>query len=245
MSGFEDIREHMEVIGADGAHIGTVDHIDGDRIKLVRADSGLGHDEHHHYIPRGLVAEIEGDKVRLSARGDVVADLIRFTGLIPRSPLAPMAPGERNMRTSMLLIAATGAGLAACGQSTDDSANEAATNVAAPKPEKAPYCFFKDAETKGWKASVAKDGNVVVSGKAYRSDSRYIAEIGKIDVAGTTATVRPTINPNTTGFGATDNWWDVTKTIPGSAAVETVTVKCGDKTVATLAVPRKGTHKAG
>ena len=75
MSGFEDIREHMEVIGADGAHIGTVDHIDGDRIKLVRADSGLGHDEHHHYIPRGLVAEIEGDKVRLSARGDVVADL--------------------------------------------------------------------------------------------------------------------------------------------------------------------------
>jgi hypothetical protein len=75
MSGFEDIREHMEVIGADGVHIGTVDHVEGDRIKLVRADSGLGHEDHHHYFPRGLVAEVEGDKVRLSARGDVVADL--------------------------------------------------------------------------------------------------------------------------------------------------------------------------
>ena len=75
MSGFEDIREHMEVIGADGVHIGTVDRVEDNRIKLVRADSGMGHDDHHHYIPRGLVAEIEGDKVRLSANGDVVADL--------------------------------------------------------------------------------------------------------------------------------------------------------------------------
>ena len=72
MSGFEDIREHMEVIGADGVHVGTVDHIDGDRIKLTKADSGGGsHEGHHHYISRGLVAEIEGDKVRLSANGDV------------------------------------------------------------------------------------------------------------------------------------------------------------------------------
>ena len=67
MSGFEDIREHMEVIGADGVHIGTVDRVEGNRIKLTRADSGIGHEEHHHYIPRGLVAEVEGDKVRLSA----------------------------------------------------------------------------------------------------------------------------------------------------------------------------------
>jgi hypothetical protein len=75
MSGFENIREHMEVIGADGVHIGTVDRVEGDRIKLIRADSGLAHQEHHHFIPRGLVAEVEGDKVRLTARGDVVADL--------------------------------------------------------------------------------------------------------------------------------------------------------------------------
>ena len=75
MSGFEDIREHMEVIGADGVHLGTVDRIEGDRIKLIRADSGVGHEEHHHFIPRGLGAEVEGDKVRLSANGDVAADL--------------------------------------------------------------------------------------------------------------------------------------------------------------------------
>lgn len=75
MSAFDSIREHMEVIGADGAHIGTVDRIEGDRIKLIRPDSGVGHERHHHYLPKGLVAEVEGDKVRLSARGDVVADL--------------------------------------------------------------------------------------------------------------------------------------------------------------------------
>jgi hypothetical protein len=75
MSDFDSIREHMEVIGADGVHLGTVDHVDGDRIKLVKADSGVAHEGHHHYIPRGLVAGVEGDKVRLSANGDVAADL--------------------------------------------------------------------------------------------------------------------------------------------------------------------------
>ncbi len=75
MSSFTDIREHMEVIGADGVHIGIVDHLDGDRIKLTRKDSGQAHQDHHHYIPKGLVAEVEGDKVRLSANGDVVAAL--------------------------------------------------------------------------------------------------------------------------------------------------------------------------
>jgi len=75
MSGFEDIREHMEVIGADGVHLGTVDHVEGERIKLTRADSGVAHTDHHHYIPRGLVAEVEGDRVRLSANADVAAAL--------------------------------------------------------------------------------------------------------------------------------------------------------------------------
>jgi hypothetical protein len=75
MSGFEDIREHMKIIGADGAPLGTVDRVEGDRIKMVRADSGLGHTDHHHYIPRGLVAEVEEDTVRLSANADVAATL--------------------------------------------------------------------------------------------------------------------------------------------------------------------------
>ena len=72
MSDTSKIREHMEVIGADGVHVGTVDGIEGDRIKLTKKDSGEGsHKGHHHYIPAALVAEVEGDKVRLSANGDV------------------------------------------------------------------------------------------------------------------------------------------------------------------------------
>ena len=75
MSRFEDIREHMEVIGADGVHLGTVDKVEDDRIKLTKADSGMAHTDHHHYISRGLFAGIEGDAVRLSANADVVAAL--------------------------------------------------------------------------------------------------------------------------------------------------------------------------
>jgi hypothetical protein len=61
----------MEVIGADGVHIGTVDRVEGDRIKLTKADSGThGHEGHHHYISMVMVAGVEGDKVRLSANGD-------------------------------------------------------------------------------------------------------------------------------------------------------------------------------
>jgi hypothetical protein len=72
MAGTSGIREHMEVIGADGVHIGTVDRLEGNRIKLTREDSGQGsHQGHHHYIPTALVAEVEGDKVRLSANADV------------------------------------------------------------------------------------------------------------------------------------------------------------------------------
>jgi len=72
MADASSIREHMEVIGADGVHVGTVDKVDGDRIKLTKRDSGEGsHQGHHHYLPLSLVAEVEGDKVRLSANSDV------------------------------------------------------------------------------------------------------------------------------------------------------------------------------
>lgn len=70
MANLDGIREHMEVIGADGVHVGTVDHVDGSRIKLTKKDSG-SHEGHHHYISGGLVAAIEGDQVRLSANADV------------------------------------------------------------------------------------------------------------------------------------------------------------------------------
>lgn len=66
------IKEDMTVVGADGVHIGTVDHLDGERIKLTKADSGDGK---HHYLPAGLVAAVEGDTVRLSANAANAVDL--------------------------------------------------------------------------------------------------------------------------------------------------------------------------
>ncbi|MFB0873290.1 MULTISPECIES: DUF2171 domain-containing protein [unclassified Sphingobium] len=69
MADLSTITEHMDVIGADGVHIGTVDHVEGDRIKLTKADSG-SHGDHHHYVSGGLVAAVEGNQVRLSANGD-------------------------------------------------------------------------------------------------------------------------------------------------------------------------------
>ena len=68
MAYLSQIRPHMNVIGADGAPVGTVDGVEGDRIKLVKADSG-SHSGHHHYVSGGLVAAVEGDTVRLSANG--------------------------------------------------------------------------------------------------------------------------------------------------------------------------------
>lgn len=65
------IGEHYEVIGADGVHVGTVDCVEGSRIKLTKTDNGHGGVEKHRYIPLGLVADIEGRKVRLSANADV------------------------------------------------------------------------------------------------------------------------------------------------------------------------------
>ena len=76
MAGVSGIKEHMEVIGADGAHIGTVDKVEGGRIKLTKKDSGEGsHKGHHHFIDGSLVADIEGNKVRLSANADVAVTM--------------------------------------------------------------------------------------------------------------------------------------------------------------------------
>ena len=70
------IKPDMEVIGADGVHVGTVDRIENGRIKLARADSGEGHHKgHHHFIDLGLVADVEGQKVRLSANAAVAVTL--------------------------------------------------------------------------------------------------------------------------------------------------------------------------
>ena len=53
---------------AMGVPVGTVDRVTGNHIRLTRQDSGQGrHKDHPHYIDLDLVAEIEGETVRLSA----------------------------------------------------------------------------------------------------------------------------------------------------------------------------------
>jgi len=58
------IREHMDVEGSDGGHVGRVDRVKGDDIELTKLDlqSGL----RHHLIPMTWVDRIEDDTVRLN-----------------------------------------------------------------------------------------------------------------------------------------------------------------------------------
>jgi hypothetical protein len=58
MAKVENIREHMEVLGSDGEHIGTVDHLEGaDRIKLTKSDPKAG--GQHHFISVDWVDHID------------------------------------------------------------------------------------------------------------------------------------------------------------------------------------------
>ena len=59
-----NVREHMKVIGSDRQPVGTVDHIEGDEIKLAKNDPNAG--GQHHYIPSDWIDRIDGDQVCLS-----------------------------------------------------------------------------------------------------------------------------------------------------------------------------------
>ena len=53
------IKDHMEVVGSDGEHVGIVDHLDetGTRIKLTRRDSKA--DGVHHFLPVSAIASVD------------------------------------------------------------------------------------------------------------------------------------------------------------------------------------------
>jgi hypothetical protein len=66
------VRTGMEVIGADGVRVGIVDSFENGRIRLTKAAGGEGaHKGHKHFINGGLIADVEGDRVRLSANAAV------------------------------------------------------------------------------------------------------------------------------------------------------------------------------
>ncbi|TPG54767.1 DUF2171 domain-containing protein [Sphingomonas glacialis] len=57
------VTEHMEVVGSDGAHVGTVDKVRGDRIILTKTDADAG--GRHHSIPSRWLQSV-ADKVTIS-----------------------------------------------------------------------------------------------------------------------------------------------------------------------------------
>jgi hypothetical protein len=58
MNNLKDIREHMKVVGSDGKHVGTVDHLEGtDKIKLTKTDPAAK--GQHHFIPAAWVDHID------------------------------------------------------------------------------------------------------------------------------------------------------------------------------------------
>jgi len=61
------VSEHMEVVGSDGAHVGTVDSVRGDDLVLTKSDSSAG--GIHHRIPCSWVDKVE-DKVILNLTGE-------------------------------------------------------------------------------------------------------------------------------------------------------------------------------
>jgi hypothetical protein len=53
-----NIKEHMEVLGSDGKHVGTVDHLEGpSHIKLTKQDPNAG--GQHHFIPVSWVERVD------------------------------------------------------------------------------------------------------------------------------------------------------------------------------------------
>ena len=67
MADASSIQAHMEVRAADGSHVGTVDGVDGDRIKLTRNDSPDGE---HHYVSVDSVERVD-EHVHLASGASV------------------------------------------------------------------------------------------------------------------------------------------------------------------------------
>lgn len=56
-SSMRQVTEHMDVVGSDGQHVGTVDKLAGDRIILTKSDATAG--GHHHSIPCGWIQSVD------------------------------------------------------------------------------------------------------------------------------------------------------------------------------------------
>ena len=140
------------------------------------------------------------------------------------------------MRRSIILLTAA-AGVAGCNQTVEQPANNVTANAAAPA-KKAGFCFFKPEETKGWKASLDAKGIITVTGKAHVKDSRYVAQLGEPEIEGSKASIAVTIAQNSGTYGAVEDWWDLKASIPANPAIQAVSVTCGPKSIAELALKK-------
>ena len=57
MANTTQIREHMEVIASCGKHVGAVDRVEGDSIKMTKSDPTAG--GKHHFIPAEWVERVD------------------------------------------------------------------------------------------------------------------------------------------------------------------------------------------
>ena len=141
------------------------------------------------------------------------------------------------MKRALFLLILSSTIVASCGQSANEGNNQAAAQPQQPK-KRAPYCFFKPDELKGWAAKRGKDGTITVNGKGHVKDPRYKAIFAPPTTSGTTILIAPTITPNT-GYEAPGDWWDMSAAIPNSAGLDEVQISCGDKQEAKFVLKRK------
>ena len=92
------IREHMEVVGSDDQHVGTVDKTAGDRIILTKSDPESG--GAHHSLSCSDIDRVEGDKVILDCSADEARnrwrDESRSRALFEREDQGEMGPRGLN-----------------------------------------------------------------------------------------------------------------------------------------------------
>ena len=56
------IKEHMEIVDTQGKHVGTVDKVQDDAIKLTKSDSA---DDMHHFVSLDDVDRLDDNRVYL------------------------------------------------------------------------------------------------------------------------------------------------------------------------------------
>lgn len=62
------IKEHMEVTDINGQHIGTVDEVEDERIKLTKSDSS---DNMHHFVSLDDIDRIDDNRIYLKAAATI------------------------------------------------------------------------------------------------------------------------------------------------------------------------------